>query len=291
MPSKKFSETEAVAPRRMRLQRFLASAGVDSRRNCEQYILAGRVTVDGSVCAKLGTTVDPETQEIRLDGECIKPQLKRYYLLNKPAGYVCTNRDPAGRPLALDLVPDSERRLFTVGRLDETSEGLLLVTNDGELANRLAHPRYGVSRKYLLQVVGSPTPEVLGKLLRGMKFAEGVFRAKSVKKVRSRGMSTFLEIELTQGHNREVRRLLARLGHKVIHLCRISFGPLKLGRLPLGKFRPLRTVELNAIRDLAAGRRQSGTARHRQKRRTASADFPRDGRKPSRPRRRTPRRK
>ena len=161
----------------------------------------------------------------------------------------------------------------------------------GDLANRLAHPRYGVPRKYLLQVVGNPTAEVLGKLLRGMKFAEGVFRAKNVKRVRSRGRSTFLEIELTQGHNREIRRLLARLGHKVIHLQRISFGPLKLGRLPLGKFRPLRTVELNALRDLAAGRKQSKTARPAKKRRTAPADTPRSGRKPSRPRRQTSRRK
>jgi len=291
MPSKTTSEKEAVAPRRIRLQRFLASAGVDSRRNCEQYILSGRVTVDGKICDKLGSTVDPEKQQIRVDGETIKPQLKRYYLLNKPTGYMCTNRDPSGRPLAIDLVPDSDRRLFTVGRLDETSEGLLLVTNDGELANRLAHPRYGVSRKYLLQVVGNPTPEVLSKLLRGMRFAEGLFRVKNVKKVRSRGRSTFLEIELTQGHNRELRRLLARLGHKVIHLQRISFGPLKLGRLPVGKSRPLRTVELNALHDLADGRKQSKTAKSAKKRRTASADSSSSGRKPSRPRRQASRRK
>lgn len=247
--------------RRVRLQRFLASAGVDSRRKCEEYISAGRVTVDGEVCDELGSTVDPERQEIRLDGQRVQPQPKRYYVLNKPPGYVCTNRDPAGRPRAIDLVSESGRGLFTVGRLDASSQGLLLVTNDGELAHRLAHPRYKVRRCYRVQVVGRPTPETLRRLVRGMRFADGLFRARRAKKVRSKGKSTFLEIELTQGHNREIRRLLARVGHKVIHLERVAFGPLKLGRLPVGQCRPLRPNELKALRDVAAGRRISGRRR------------------------------
>ena len=247
------SSTQTAGEHRVRLQKFLALAGIGSRRHCEEYIRAGRVTVDGRVVTELGVTIDPSRQEVRLDGERVRGQPKRYYLLNKPPGYVCTNRDPAGRPRAIDLVPDGSRRLFTVGRLDANSQGLLLVTNDGELANRLAHPRYQVSRKYRVQVVGRPTQETLRKLRRGMYFSDGHFRAKSVRRLRSKGKSTLLEIELTQGRNREIRRLLARVGHKVIHLERVAFGPLSLGHLRVGKSRPLKPAELKALRELVKG--------------------------------------
>lgn len=258
--------TAAIAPEEVRLQKFLASAGVASRRNCEELISTGRVTVDGEICSELGTTVNPETQDVRLDGERVKAESKRIYVLNKPAGYVCTNRDPTGRPLAVDLVPDVQRRLFSVGRLDEESEGLLLVTNDGDLANRLAHPRYSVSRRYQVQVVGNPTYETIKELTKGMRFSDGFFRAKGVKRIRTQGKSTYLEIELTEGHNRELRRLLARVGHKVLSLKRVTFGPIKLGGLALGKSRTLRPTELQALHDLVnsgdgtrspAGRRRS----------------------------------
>lgn len=245
----------------VRLQKFLASAGLGSRRHCEEYIRDGRVTVDGEPATDLGVRVDPRKQVIKVDGERIKPQKKRYFLLNKPAGYVCTNSDPQGRPRAVDLVPQDETRLFTVGRLDESSRGLILVTNDGELAHRMAHPRFSIPRNYQVQVAGKPTPEIFKQLREGVHFTEGKFSVSRVRTIRSQGKSTFLEIELHQGRNRELRRMLARVGHKVMSLERVTFGPLKLGRLGLGKYRPLRDEELGELRDLAGGSKSAKPSR------------------------------
>jgi 23S rRNA pseudouridine2605 synthase len=246
-------------PGGIRLQKVLASAGVDSRRKSEEYIVTGRVTVDGEVATDPGRKVDPETQDVRLDGERLRPQKKRYYLLNKPPGYLCTNYDPSGRARAVDLIPAHDTRLFTVGRLDESSQGLLLVTNDGDLAQRLAHPRYQVPRVYRVQVAGVPTPETLAQLRKGVHFAEGRFGVRRAKRLKTQGQSTFLEVELTQGQNREIRRLFARFGHKVMWLQRVAFGPLKLGDLPVGRFRPLRPDEVKSLQTFvraAAERRQ-----------------------------------
>jgi 23S rRNA pseudouridine2605 synthase len=251
------SSMDAKPSRGVRLQKLLAAAGVDSRRKCEEYIITGRVTVDGEVVTDLGAKADPETQDVRLDGERLRPQKKRYYLLNKPPGYLSTNYDRAGRPRAVDLVPARGGRLFTVGRLDEASQGLLLVTNDGELAQQLAHPRYQVPRIYRIQVAGIPTQETLAQLRKGLHFTEGKFGLKRTKRLKTHGQSAFLEVELTQGHNREIRRLFARVGHKVIWLQRVGFGPLRLGDLPVGKSRPLRTDEIKALHEfVGAGRRR-----------------------------------
>lgn len=247
----------------VRLQKFLASAGLGSRRHCEEYITEGRVTIDSEVVTDLGVKVDPRRQEVHVDGERIKPQKKRYYLLNKPPGYVCTNSDPLGRPRAIDLVPQDDARLFTVGRLDESSRGLILVTNDGELAHRMAHPRFSISRRYQVQVAGKPTPETLKQLREGIYFKDGKFFVTRVHPIKTQGKSTILEIELHQGRNRELRRLLARVGHKVMSLERVTFGPLKLGSLSLGKFRTLRDNEMTELRELAdkPQRRKSGKGR------------------------------
>jgi len=234
----------------IRLQKLLAAAGIGSRRKCEELILAGRVSVDGKSVQELGTRVDPRKQKILLDGERVRLQPKRYYLLNKPAGCLCTNSDPAGRQRAIDLVPQDGTRWFTAGRLDENSEGLLLVTNDGELANLLTHPRYQIERTYHVQVAGNPTRETMTQMKRGLYFPEGTFRVKKVRRLRSRGNSTFLELTLTEGRNREVRRMLARIGHKVLHLKRTRFGPLSLGRLAIGRCRPLTPTELKTLREL-----------------------------------------
>jgi 23S rRNA pseudouridine2605 synthase len=223
--------------------------------------------------------VEPARHEVCLDGEPVKPQPKRYYLLNKPPGCVCTHRDPAGRPRAIDLVPQSDARLFTVGRLDENSEGLLLVTNDGRLAQRLAHPRYHVRRVYHVQVAGRPTPETLAQLQNGIHFAEGKFRVQKARRLRSQGKSTFLELELNQGRNREIRRLLARVGHKVLRLERIAFGPLRLGRLPVGRCRPLTAAEIKAVRDLAEHRHAARRKKH--PRRKAKSTARRNSAKPA----------
>src|SRR5438309_9766448 len=147
-----------------RLNKLLAHAGIGSRRYCETLISSGRVAVDGHTVRELGTKVDPQKQRVAVDGEPVRLERPVYWLLNKPRGYLCTNRDPARRPLAVDLVPHVDQRVYTVGRLDEGSEGLLLLTNDGDLAYRLMHPRFGVEKTYLAQVVGNPTHEDLAQL-------------------------------------------------------------------------------------------------------------------------------
>ncbi|MEY3459945.1 MAG: Ribosomal large subunit pseudouridine synthase, partial [Planctomycetota bacterium] len=239
---------EADDVSRMRLQKFLAMSGVDSRRNCEQYIRDGRVTVDGEVITDPARLVAVEDQDIRLDSERRRLPRFRYFLLNKPKGVLCTNSDPQGRTRAVDLIPVADQRLFTVGRLDENTQGLLLLTNDGDLAQRLAHPRFEVVRRYRCHVAGRPTPEILQQLKDGMYFSEGFFRFRGVRFVRHQGRSTVLELELQEGKNREIRRLLARVGHKVLGLERIAFGPLQLGTLPYGRFRELLPTEIHLLR-------------------------------------------
>jgi 23S rRNA pseudouridine2605 synthase len=236
-----------------RLQKILAAAGLGSRRQCEELITSGRVEVDRQVVRELGTRVDPLAQEIRVDGEPLNVGRRVYFAVNKPPGVVSTNRDPSGRPRVIDLVPGGDTRLFPIGRLDLTSEGLILVTNDGELANRLTHPRYGVPKTYTVMVAGRPADEVLAKLRRGVHLAEGFARAEEVKVLAHHKESTLLELVLREGRNREVRRLLARVGHKVLRLVRTAVGPVRLGKLPPGGARRLTHEELDALR-MSAGR-------------------------------------
>jgi 23S rRNA pseudouridine2605 synthase len=236
----------------VRVQKLLAAAGIGSRRKCEELITAGRVTIDGKVVTELGTKVDPESADVRVDLEPLPRSHHVYYMVNKPIGVVTTNSDPDGRPRVVDLAPQGQR-LFAVGRLDATSEGLILVTNDGELANRLAHPRYGVEKTYQVQVAGLPTPEVLQKLRRGVHLAEGFAHAKRIWVKSHHKQSTILEMVLDEGKNREVRRLLAQVGHKVLHLRRTAFGSLRLGDLPIGACRALRREELRMLKSGATG--------------------------------------
>jgi 23S rRNA pseudouridine2605 synthase len=231
-----------------RLNKLLAHAGVGSRRHCDDLIAAGRVAIDGSRVRELGIRVDPETQRISVDDVPVKMERVVYWLVNKPRGVLCTNHDPAGRPRVIDLIPHVEQRVYTVGRLDEASEGLLLLTNDGDLAFRLMHPRFGVAKTYLVQVAGFPTKDQLHQLTRGIFLAEGKVRAKVVKRLKSQGDSTWLRIVLNEGKNREIRRMLAKLGHKVLTLRRIAIGPVELDRLPKGKARRLSLHELNELR-------------------------------------------
>jgi 23S rRNA pseudouridine2605 synthase len=248
--SPKPPESASPRPVKIRLQKFLASCGLGSRRACEEFITAGRVTVDGATASQLGTTVDPSRQEIALDGEPLQIERKKYYALNKPRGVVCTNNDPAGRPRVVDMFPAEGPRLFPVGRLDEESEGLIIVTNDGDLSQKLAHPKYRIYRTYHVQVAGVPNGPALESLTQGHYFTEGKFRAHSVKLLKRQGQSSHLELVLTEGQNREVRRLLARIGHKVMRLKRISFGPIPLGRLKHGEFRQLTVEELTRLHDI-----------------------------------------
>jgi len=251
-----------------RLNKVLAHAGVGSRRHCDELIAAGRVTVDGQAVRELGSQVDPGGQTVCVDRKPVRAERAVYWLVNKPRGYLCTNYDPHGRPLAIDLVPHVPQRVYTVGRLDEDSEGLLLLTNDGELAHRLMHPRFGVEKTYLVQVAGKPSREELHRLLEGVWLSDGHVRARRVKRLKSQGESTWLEIVLSEGKNREIRRMLARLGHKVMRLRRTAIGPIRLDRLAAGKSRPLRFADIERLRRAAAhGPRTDSEAEERPRRR------------------------
>jgi 23S rRNA pseudouridine2605 synthase len=230
-----------------RLNKLLAHAGLGSRRHCETLISAGRVTIDGRVVHELGTRVDLAKQKVAVDGQPVHSERHVYWLVNKPRGYLCTNFDPARRPLVVDLIPQVSQRVYTVGRLDAASEGLLLLTNDGDLANQLMHPRYGVEKTYVVQVAGDPTPDDLRQLLKGVWLSEGHVKAKRVKREKKAGQSTWLRIVLNEGKNREIRRMLARLGHKVLRLRRIALGPIPLGTLPTGKARRLSWPEVESL--------------------------------------------
>jgi 23S rRNA pseudouridine2605 synthase len=242
-----------------RLQKVLAAAGVGSRRECELYITDGRVEVDGQIVTELGTRVDPGSQHIRVDGQQLNVARRVYYALNKPVGVVCTHRDPEGRTRVIDLFGGDER-LITVGRLDRSSEGLLLVTNDGDFANRLAHPRYGVLKVYRVRVAGVPSREALDQLRRGIYLSEGVVRVEGIRVVKTYKQSADLEIVLAEGLNREIRRMLARIDHKVMSLKRIAIGPIRLGELPTGAYRKLTSDELERVSEYAL-KKQKAEAR------------------------------
>ena len=233
-----------------RLQKLLARAGVGSRRACEAIILEGRVTVDGRTVIQLGTKADPTTQDVRLDGSRLRPERPEYWMLNKPKGVVCTNFDPAGRRRPIDLMPQTRARLFSVGRLDTESKGLLLMTNDGDFANRLTHPRYEAPKTYVATVDGCATPEVVRRLIRGVYLAEGRTRPAQVRVVKRGRMRSLLEITLREGRNRQIRRVLARLGHKVTELVRTRIGRISLRGLSLGQSRQLTDDEIEYLRRL-----------------------------------------
>jgi 23S rRNA pseudouridine2605 synthase len=230
---------------RQRLQKILAAAGYGSRRSCEGIIQQGRVQVNGQVVTKLGTRADPNLDEISVDGKPISsPEEKIYLILNKPPGYISTVHDPGGRPTVLDLIPHQER-LYPVGRLDAESEGLLLLTNDGELTHRLTHPRYEHEKEYLTLVKGRPKDAILSQLRRGVDLEEGRTAPARVSRVsRREGLetppgTTWLRIVVHEGRKRQIRRMCAAVGHPVQRLIRVRMGPIELGDLPVGEYRPL----------------------------------------------------
>ena len=226
----------------VRLQKVLARAGFGSRRTCDDFIAAGRVQVDG-VVAVLGRRVDAETALILVDGAPVgvRPGLV-YYLLNRPVGVVTTADDPQGRPVVVGLVPD-EPRVFPVGRLDLDTEGLLLLTNDGEIANRITHPSYGVEKEYVAHVEGSPTRSVLRQLREGVELDDGVTAPARVTPVEP----NVLRLVIHEGRNRQVRRMCDAVGHPVIRLVRTRIGPLADRSIRPGTWRHLETDELRAL--------------------------------------------
>jgi 23S rRNA pseudouridine2605 synthase len=236
-----------------RLQRLLARAGYGSRRACEELIVEGRVTLNGTV-ATLGDRADPTEDELRVDGLEVNldPNVK-YYALHKPPGVVTTMRDPQGRPDIRDYLPEDGPRVFPVGRLDRDTEGLLLLTNDGDLANALTHPRFGVEKEYLAEVEGVPTAKHIGQLRRGVELEDGHAHAKSARVAGRSGDRGAVRLVMTEGRKREVRRLLAAVGLPVTRLVRVRVGAVRLGGLPPGERRELGHDEVIALRQVVDG--------------------------------------
>ncbi|MGN8027124.1 pseudouridine synthase [Microbacterium sp. 22242] len=240
----------------VRLQKVLANAGVASRRVIEQYIVEGRIRVNGSVVTELGRRIDPEKDLVDVDGTAVQLDTgKRYVMLNKPTGVVSTMKDENGRPDLRRYTKDYEERLYNVGRLDAETSGLLLLTNDGDLAHVLAHPSFGVTKVYIAKVEGIVTAQTIAKLTRGVELEDGPIAADRARLLDSsagpRGGSSLVELTLHSGRNRIVRRMLAAVGHPVVELVRRQFGPLHLGTLPAGKTRELNRIELGALLTLS----------------------------------------
>jgi 23S rRNA pseudouridine2605 synthase len=246
-----------------RINKLLAAAGLGSRRQVDELIEQGRVEVNGVICDQLGMKVDADTAKITVDGTALKKFRPVYFALNKPTGVLCTNRDPQGRRRAIDFIPGHER-LFPVGRLDASSTGLLLLTNDGELTQQLTHPKHGVPKTYQVVVAGQVEPDEVRRLRRGIYLSDGIARVDNVKIRHVRKNSTELEITLTEGKNREIRRVLARVGHKVVTLNRISIGPLKLGNMPEAAYRPLSKEEIADLYHAAEDARKARKLRKKE---------------------------
>lgn len=250
MKSRKNSARKTSSLEGVRLQKYLAANGYGSRRDCEELIITGRITINDETVSELGTRV-LSGQKVRVDGLLIKETKRVYYMLNKPGNFICTNDDPDGRRRAVDLIRERTQGLFPVGRLDLHSEGLLIITNDGDLANRLTHPSYEVPKVYRVRVSGHPSLQEIYKMRKGVYLSEGLVKAEDVKLYhRYKDGTAVLEMTLREGRNREVRRIFARLGHNVLQLVRVAVGPLKLGKLPLGEYRPLTAHELKQLRSL-----------------------------------------
>ncbi|QCW50891.1 rRNA pseudouridine synthase [Nocardioides dongxiaopingii] len=234
----------------IRLQKLLAQSGVASRRKCEELMLDGEVEVDGEVVTRLGTKVDPRTAVIRVSGLRLPPVSEHVYLvLNKPRGVVSTMSDPEGRRTIADVVADRPERLFHVGRLDTDTSGLLLLTNDGDFANKMAHPSHEVDKTYVAEVEGRVTKETVATLLAGVELDDGPVRPTQARIVAAQQGKSIVELVIHEGRNRIVRRLLDHLGHPVKKLSRIQLGPVRLGGLPSGELRELTNDELGALLD------------------------------------------
>jgi 23S rRNA pseudouridine2605 synthase/16S rRNA pseudouridine516 synthase len=252
---------DAAAPQGVRLQKVMAAAGVASRRVSEQLIEAGRVEVNGQVVTELGRRIDPETDLVSVDGVAVQldPE-KRYVMLNKPVGVVSSLLDERGRPDLRKYTEAYEERLFNVGRLDAETSGLLVLTNDGDLAHVLAHPSFGVMKTYIAKVDGRVTPQTIARLTTGIELDDGPIEADKARLLDVESGSSMVELTLHSGRNRIVRRMLDAVGHPVTELVRRSFGPLNLGTLKAGGVRDLTKVEVGRLLTLSRAARPDSAA-------------------------------
>ncbi len=231
----------------VRLQKFLAEAGIASRRASERIIVAGRVTVNGALASKLGAKVDPAHDRVAVDGQVVKAKRKLYIALHKPPGYVCTRGAGQARDKIADLLPKEWTELFSVGRLDCQSEGLIFLTNDGDFCLKLTHPRYRIVRTYVARVEGRVTPDMLRQFTAGVVSEGEKLQAQRVRLLSANNTTSVVEMDLTEGKNREVRRLLASQRLTVLRLQRVRIGPIKLGELPAGRWRILTEPEIQSL--------------------------------------------
>lgn len=239
-------------PEGVRLQKVLAHAGVASRRVVENMIVDGRIRVNGETVYELGRRIDPEVDLVDVDGTAIQLDVsKRYVMLNKPTGIVSTMKDEQGRRDLREFTDEYEERLYNVGRLDADTSGLLILTNDGELAHVLAHPKFGVTKVYIARVEGKVLPQTIATLTRGIELEDGPIKADKARLLDTSGGTSLVELTLHSGKNRIVRRMLASVGHPVLDLVRRQFGPLHLGPLPVGRSRELTTVERGELLTLS----------------------------------------
>lgn len=253
----------------VRIQRLLASAGYGARRACEEFVIQGRIAVNGKVVRELPLLVDPERDRVTVDGKQVHGEPLVYFIVNKPKGVFCTNNDPAGRKRAVDLLVGVKERVFAVGRLDAESTGLLIMTNDGALAQKLTHPRYGAPKTYRVEIAGMPTEGALQKLRTGIWLSEGKTAPAQISVIHRQRTKAVLEITLREGRNREIRRMLAKLGHNVRRLTRIRMGKLSISRLPLGGYRKLTPAEVKYLHHLTKAGPESSPESSRPSTRTA----------------------
>lgn len=232
---------------KIRLQKILADAGIASRRKAEEIIKEGRVTVNGVVITEMGFKASPFEDHIKVDGKLIKltPSLPVYFMLNKPKKVMCTVEDPEGRETVIDLVKKGiKERVWPVGRLDYHSEGLVILTNDGDLTLKLTHPRYKVAKVYEVKVKDLPSEEKLNKLRKGVYLEDGKTQPCEIEFIKNTKENSWFKVVLREGKKQQIRRMFAKIGHPVMKLKRIEYGPLKLGKLPVGEFRPLTEREI-----------------------------------------------
>ena len=235
----------------VRLQKYLAEAGIASRRHSEQLIESGRVSVNGQLVQLLGTKIDAERDAVAVDGQPVVIERKVYIALNKPAGYLCTNHDTHQRQRAVDLLPPTLPRVYTVGRLDKDTEGLLFLTNDGTFSLRLTHPRYKMSKTYLVEVEGELTSAEIARLLKGIRSDGEMLHADKIFQVRPQKNTTELRLVLSEGKKRQIRRMMAAIGHPVQRLVRIAVGPVELGNLAISQWRHLTHEEIFKLMQFA----------------------------------------